>query len=87
MPTETISIVVDTDSARVFGQVPPSERKKLELLLRLRLRKLTSGNGRPLVEIVDEIGAEAEARGLMPEMVALMLGEPQGDLSLVSLGH
>jgi len=75
MSTETISITVDAETARSFAAASPEDRRKVELLLRLRLRELTQGPGRPLREIMDEIGAEAEARGLTREMLESMLRE------------
>ena len=75
MSTETISITVDAHAAQSFCRASLEERRKLELLLRLRLRELTSGRVRPLKEIMDEIGVEAEAKGLTPEILASMLRE------------
>ena len=75
MSTETISITVDADAAQSFCKASPEERRKLELLLRLRLRELTLGRVRPLKEIMDVIGTDAEAKGLTPEMLELMLRE------------
>lgn len=75
MSTESISITVDADAAQSFCEASPEERRKMELLLALRLRELTSGRVRPLKEIMDEIGAGAEAMGLTPEILESMLGE------------
>jgi hypothetical protein len=75
MQTETIPIPVDPEAAQCFSQAPPEERRKLELLLRLRLRELTSARARPLKVVMDEIGAEAEAKGLTPETLESMLRE------------
>lgn len=75
MLTETISITVDADAARSFIEAPPEKRRKVELLLSLRLRELTQGRVRPLKEIMDEIGSEAEAQGLTPETLESMLGD------------
>jgi hypothetical protein len=75
MSTETISITVDADAARSFTNAPPEKRRKVELLLSLRLRELTQGRARPLQEIMDEIGLEAEAKGLTPETLESMLGD------------
>ena len=77
MSTETIAIQVDADAARAFSSVTPDERRKLELLLSLRLRELTGAPPRPLREIMDEIGAEATARGLTPETLESSLGDGQ----------
>jgi len=60
LTTATISIEVDSDAARAFSQASAQERQKLELLLALRLRGLTSSPIRPLRHIMDEIGANAE---------------------------
>jgi len=75
MSTETISITVDAETARSFAEASPQDRRKVELLLRLRLRELTQGPVRPLSEIMDEIGGEVESRGLTPEMLESMLRE------------
>lgn len=76
MTTATISIEVDPETARAFSEAPPEEQRKLQLLLGLRLRELTAGHTRTLREIMDEIGREAEARGLTPEvMESLLHGE------------
>jgi hypothetical protein len=81
MATATISIEVDADTARVFSVASAEERRKLQLLLGLRLRELTAGPARPLKDIMDEIGARAEARGLTPEILEALLhggGDPDG---------
>jgi hypothetical protein len=73
MSTATISIEVDSDAARAFTEASAEERRKLELLLALRLRELTSGPTRPLRDIMDEIGAKAESRGLTPGILSSLL--------------
>ena len=73
MATATISIEVDADTARTFAAAPVEDRRKLQLLLSLRLRELTSRPARPLKEVMDEIGRDAEARGLTPEILKSLL--------------
>ena len=63
------------DAAQSFCQASPEARRKLELLLRLRLRELTLGRARPLKEIMDEIGIDAEGKGLTPEILESVLRE------------
>ena len=75
MSTATISIEVDSDAAKAFAQATEEDRRKLELLLALRLRELTSGPIRPLREVMDEIGAKAKARGLTPELLDKLLDD------------
>jgi hypothetical protein len=73
MTPATIAIEVDTETARAFAAAPPEERRKLQLLLRLRLRELTVRPARPLKQIMDEIGLEAEASGLTPGILESLL--------------
>lgn len=73
MMRTTISIEVEADSARAFFEAPVNERRKLQLLLDLRLRELTTTPVRPLQEVMDEIGTQAEARGLTPERLESLL--------------
>jgi len=73
MTPATIAIPVDSDMARAFADATPTERRKLELLLRLRLRELTVDPSRPLGQIIDEIGRDAAARGLTPDLLELLL--------------
>jgi hypothetical protein len=73
MATATISIKVDPDTARAFVSASDQDRRKLQLLLSLRLRELTAVRSRPLKEIMDEMGARAQARGLTPEILESLL--------------
>jgi hypothetical protein len=67
--TETISLHVDSDTARIFMEAPPEERLRLELLLGLRLRELATKPIQPLNEIMAEMSREAADRGLTPEIL------------------
>ena len=69
MATATISLEVDADTARTFAAASAEDRRKLQLLLRLRLRELTARPPRPLKEVMDEVGRHAEAAGLTPEIL------------------
>ena len=73
MATATISIQVDEEAAKAFAAAPTEEQRKIELLLRLRLQDLTRGPQRPLKVVMDEIGEQAEARGLTPEILESLL--------------
>ena len=69
MSKAAISIPVDAETARVFHTASPDYQKKIQVLLQLRLRELAELPTRSLVEIMDDIGAKAEARGLTPEIL------------------
>jgi hypothetical protein len=71
--SSTIAIDVDEQTAQAFAAISPEQRKKLQLLLRLRLKELTEPPSRPLEALMDEIGAKAAARGLTPEMLESLL--------------
>lgn len=73
MATSSISIEVDSEAAQAYAAASETEKRKLQLLLSLRLRELMAGPPRPLKEIMDEIGAEAAARGLTPEILDSLL--------------
>ena len=73
MPTTTIPLEVDADTARAFSAASAEDRRKLQLLLGLRLRELTAGPARPLKDVMDEIGRHAAAQGLTPEILESLL--------------
>lgn len=73
MATMTIAIPVDPETAQAFAKASAQDQRKLQLLLSLRLRELTSMPARPLRVILDEIGRKAEAQGLtLDQLVALL---------------
>jgi len=73
MPEAAITIPVDAETARVYRTASPDDQKKIQLLLRLRLRELAELPTTSLIEIMDDIGAKAEARGLIPEILEALL--------------
>jgi len=75
MALTTISLEVDADVARAYSSAPPEDRRRLQLLLGLRLRELTVQQARPLNEVMDDIGRQAEAQGLTPEILESLLSD------------
>ncbi|NUO80417.1 hypothetical protein HUU05_10105 [candidate division KSB1 bacterium] len=71
MTTETISIPVDSEAARLYSSASTEDRKKLGLLLSLWLREY--GSAKPLNRIMDEVSDKAQARGLTPELLESLL--------------
>jgi len=69
----TITIPVDAETARAYQAAPAEDQKKMQLLLRLRLRELTTMPNVSLRALMDEIGTQAEARGLTPEALEQLL--------------
>lgn len=73
MATANITIQVDADVAEVYAAATPEDRRKMQLLLSLRLQDLASSPPQSLLKLMDEIGAEAEARGMTPEVLESLL--------------
>lgn len=64
-----ISLPVDPDTARMYNEASDEDRLRIQVLLRLYLGTWLTRPGRSLNEIMDQIGAEAQARGLTPEIL------------------
>jgi hypothetical protein len=66
---------VDASTADAYQSASADQQRRLQLLLRLRLRELTTGPPRPLAEILDEVGRAAAEKGLTPESLSTILDE------------
>jgi hypothetical protein len=73
MTNTTISIPVDEATALAYSQASVEEQKKIQLLLRLRIHELFIPSDISLQQIMDDIGAKAEARGLTPQILETLL--------------
>jgi hypothetical protein len=74
METQTITIRVSPEAARVYNTATAEQQRKLEALLSLKLTEVAQTN-RPLEEIMSEISRKAQARGLTPEILESLLNE------------
>lgn len=73
MLTAPITIQVDPAAARAFATASTEEQRKMQMLLSLRLQELITSSEKPLKQIMDEIGTNAEQRGLTPEILESLL--------------
>ncbi|HZM85687.1 MAG TPA: hypothetical protein VFF31_03935 [Blastocatellia bacterium] len=73
MSTEAITIQVDSEAARAFNKAPAEEQRKMEALVSLWLKEIAAAETRPLKEVMDEIGQEAQRRGMTSEMLDSLL--------------
>ena len=69
MVIATISIQVDEEVAIAYAEMSPQE----QYLLRLRLQNLALSPKRSLQDVMDEIGQQAQARGMTSEYLASLL--------------
>ena len=72
MSTQEITIRVDPQAASVYLSASEEDRRKLDLLLSLRLQDATRG-GESLDDVIREISAKAQSRGLTPEILETIL--------------
>jgi hypothetical protein len=72
LTTETITIQVTPEIAKAFRSASPSERKKMELLLNLRLLEATR-QSKPLEQVMREISRSAQERGLTEDILTELL--------------
>lgn len=72
METETITIRVAPDAARVFNDGSEEEQRKLAALLSLRLLEVTQQE-ESLENVMRDISRKAQARGLTPEILESLL--------------
>jgi hypothetical protein len=73
MPSPTITIPLDPETARAYNSAPAEEKRKIQALLSLWLRELAAGEYPSLQQTLDEVGRKAKARGLTPEMLDFLL--------------
>ena len=73
MKSATIAIPVDDEAARAYVSASREERRKIQLLLKLRLRDLTIPPGRPLADVMNDVAARARRRGLTRRSLATLL--------------
>ena len=72
MTITTITIPLDTDTARIYSTASAEDQKKLRLLMSLWLREFAV-SPTSLKVIMDEISNKAQARGLTPEILESLL--------------
>ncbi len=75
MTNTTISIPVDVPTALAYSQASAEQQQKIQLLLSLHVRELFAPSDVSLQQIMDDIGAKAEARGLTPQILETLLGD------------
>lgn len=79
MTNITISINVDDETAREVAALDDQRRRKLGIMLGWRLRDLLKPPQRTLMQIMDDMGRQAEANGLTPEILQSILDDDSDD--------
>ena len=79
METKTIAIRINADVARIFEAASEEQQHKLEALLSIKLSD-TSRSKRSLETVMDEIGNNAQVRGLTSGILDSILNGEQNSL-------
>ena len=75
MTDAAISVPIDIATARAYNQASEEEKRKIQILLRLRIRELFTPSDDSLKSIMDDIGAKAEERGLTPQVLETLFND------------
>jgi hypothetical protein len=73
MPSATISIPLDPQTAQAYGAAREEEKRKMQALIGLWLRELTAPGSPSLQQVLDDMGRKAQERGLTPEILDSIL--------------
>lgn len=72
MDTATVNIETDAEAASYYEHAPSEDRSKLGVLWAVLLREYRN-NPVPLKRLMDDIGAQAQLRGLTPNKLESIL--------------
>jgi hypothetical protein len=75
MAQETITIQLDSETAKAYKSAPAADQRKMQALLRLWLRDLAAADSSTSKEIMSELSKKAQARGLTSERLETLLKE------------
>ena len=71
---DRITVTVDSEVAEKYRSASDMDRRRMDFLINSHLRRMM-GPRRPLEEIMDEIGHQAQQRGLTPEILQSILDD------------
>lgn len=75
MLTETITLEVEADAAKVFNEGTDEDREKLQFLIERWLRQYSAADVESLKRTMDKMSAEAQRNGLTPEILDSILAD------------
>ncbi len=77
MSGTTITIPIDTDTAEKYNSASEVECRKTQLLLRVMLQNPTLASQASLQQLMNDMSAEAQARGLTAAILEQILNDDQ----------
>lgn len=72
----TIEIALESDAAELYANSSPDERRKFGVLISLLMRELNTDQ-LSLAQLMDDISARAQERGLTPEILEQLLDDDE----------
>ncbi len=66
---------LDSDAAAALAEVSSEDQRRMQLLRRLGIDHVLSDPNLSLLDLIKQIGQEAEARGMTPEILESILNE------------
>ena len=73
---ETISIEVESETAKAFRAIPQKDKRKIEFLFKMNLRQYLQ-NTESLEAFMRRMSDEAVAKGLTPEILQEILDDEE----------
>jgi len=73
MALETITIPLDSETAKAYKSEPASDQRKMQALVGLWLKDLAAVDSSTLEEIMNNLSKKAHSRGLTPERLGTLL--------------
>jgi hypothetical protein len=77
MTDTMITLSVDETTAAAYRTASAEDQRKIQLLFRVLLREYTAPSNISLRELMDDIGARAEAQGLTPAILEELLNDDE----------
>jgi hypothetical protein len=73
MVTTRITILLDPATAKAYNDARPEEKKKIQAIVRVWLRDLSSAKPGTLSQLLDEVSEKAVQRGLTSKILDSLL--------------
>ncbi len=70
---DEITIQVDSEAAKGYRAASSDEKKKIQMLISTWLKEVTLRDKSSLKQLMDDISAKAQRRGLTPEILETIL--------------
>jgi hypothetical protein len=74
---KVLEIPLEAELVDIYNNASKSDQLKIQMLLRLWIKEIRNPNPPSLREIMEKMGAEAQARGMTPEILEDILADDE----------